>query len=241
MSVARRRETEACTQVSLDLALAAHILSPVPFIRKKPGLEEGIDDDDLETMSRATEALSLASTEPSPVNFGFLRPARPTVLGYYPKVDEENKVNEKEPLTSIGTNLLLQEWVVGTDPRAYEYLDPYDVALSRQVNNRLETRPRSLFGTSQATQPTQQPPAVMPSQPRAPPVFASKRPLVPLAAVQSLGALAPPSDTQPVARAAPLQGETQEVYPSTQVLPGPFGGRPSIVKRKPAKKRVGGF
>ncbi|KAL1722548.1 hypothetical protein EV715DRAFT_192366 [Schizophyllum commune] len=46
--------------------------------------------------------------------------------------------------------------------------------------------------------------------------------------------------SQPNAEFSQSQSQGMDFMPSTQVLPGPFGGRPAP-KKKPAKKRVGGF
>ena len=38
-----------------------------------------------------------------------------------------------------------------------------------------------------------------------------------------------------------MQPSSQVPFASTQVVPGPYGGRPGAPKKKPAKKRIGGF
>jgi hypothetical protein len=48
------------------------------------------------------------------------------------------------------------------------------------------------------------------------------------------------SNSQPVPMDAGLSGTSQDFMASTQILPGAYGGRPTI-KKKVVKKRLGGF
>ncbi|KAI5826906.1 hypothetical protein K523DRAFT_280073 [Schizophyllum commune Tattone D] len=93
---------------------------------------------------------------------------------------------------------------------------------------------------------SQRPPAVsmraaFPSTQR-PPAFASTQPPArrPLQAAGSEPNMMDVGQSQPTAEFSQSQSQGMDFMPSTQVLPGPFGGRPAP-KKKAAKKRVGGF
>jgi hypothetical protein len=46
--------------------------------------------------------------------------------------------------------------------------------------------------------------------------------------------------SQTTAKDPDVGASSQDFMTSTQILPGPFGGR-QLIKKKPAKKRLGGF
>ncbi|KAI0372898.1 hypothetical protein BV20DRAFT_990286 [Pilatotrama ljubarskyi] len=247
-----RQESEARSQLALDLALASDV-----FTHKRPGKNALTSfDEDMLNISRSTEAMSLGELEPPPVHFGFLRP-----------IPKEDPLGESTPaagtaevakaITPLGVRLLLQEWEVGTDPAQYTYHDPYDekaevpVRLQRPVKVPIVKEGQYTKGSgSPATIQTQRPPAIAPSVPKAPPTivtasqpFLPRRPLI---ATRSQDVLAttphvPPSGSQPADSSAAPPSSQQEFMASTQVLPGPHGGRPVPAKKKPVKKRLGGF
>ncbi|KAL1729210.1 hypothetical protein EV714DRAFT_213304 [Schizophyllum commune] len=173
------------------------------------------------------------------------------------------------PLTlPPGPRLLLSEWTLGEDPSEYEFHDAYDADAAERpppVARRKAAKPTSTAGIlsaelQQRSQPpfvvANQPPPVMASQP--PPVAASQRPPVisaqrapafastqlpaqrPLQAAGSEPNMMDVGQSQPNAEFSQSQSQGVDFMPSTQVLPGPFGGRPAA-KKKPTKKRVGGF
>ncbi|KAI0362386.1 hypothetical protein OH77DRAFT_1441905 [Trametes cingulata] len=247
-----RQESEARSQLALDLTLASDV-----FAHKRPGKDAITTfDEDMLNISRSTEAMSLGELEPPPVQFAFLRP----IVKEDPRGEatptEEPAEGAAKRITPLGVRLLLQEWEVGTDPNQYVYHDPYDE--SGEVPVRIQRPVKTVTGkevqvTKDPRPPTQvqtqRPPAIASFMPKARPVIAAASqpslPRKPLIATRSQDTLAtaprvPPSGSQPADTwaAAP---SSQEFMASTQVLPGPHGGRPVPAKKKPVKKRLGGF
>lgn len=237
---AMKKEREAHEQLVLDLSLSQHVFTSRLF-----STSQERDFDNLDTMSRATQAMSLGG-DPPPIHFGFLRPIKPSQAGRY--LDEEAKSEESSslvsPLFPAGPRLLLQEWTVGTDPAAFHYHDPYDspeeVITPRRAKGHASQGSRAQ--TQGTSQQTLQPPTVIPSK-FLPPVAQLSKGQRPALAGHledrwSGGAL--PSGSQPNPGNKISMMFSQEA-PSTQVLPGLYGGRPSLTKKKPVKKRLGGF
>ncbi|KDQ61038.1 hypothetical protein JAAARDRAFT_204806 [Jaapia argillacea MUCL 33604] len=238
-----RRETDAQEQLTVDLSLSTDVFSSRPFVTPSPP-----SDDDVETMSRAAEAMSLVDGEPPPIQFGYLRPVHKAKAGHYAR---ENEIGITDAGMPQGVRLLLKEWDIGDNPQEYSYEDPYDVIAAAPGLARDRTQaPSSLLPRGEKEPPagTQRPPTIFATKSRAPP---------PIAASQSAMARLPVTVAQtqeaPVSRPLPNFGSQPTItkpgtnmsqdmiIPSTQVLPGPFGGRPQPGKKKPAKKRVGGF
>ncbi|KAH9951994.1 hypothetical protein B0H21DRAFT_829833 [Amylocystis lapponica] len=217
-----RVESEAREQLLLDLSLASDIFSPQRF-------ENAVDpnlDDAMDTMSRAAEAMSLEEAEPSPVHFGFIHPVPKGSVHHYPDATAEATGDAPEgSFLPPGIRLLLHEWVVGTDPRAFSYQDPYGAATGARdaISPRMPSQRDAAepAGEDVATQ-SQRPPLIAPST-QAPPAIASSQPVGPR---RPLGAT--------------RRASSQDFMASTQVLPGPHGGRPPVAKKKPVKKRVAG-
>lgn len=235
-------ESDAREQLALDLALSTDVLSPRPCMRPVKD-----DLDALETMSRATEAMSLAD-EPPPVHLMYLRPKlKGGTDGRRSTQSRAPSPAPRELDCPIGVRLLLKEWELGADPRDYSYEDPYDESY-RDASP--VGRSKNMETSTQATQ------ATMPAQSQRPPlVMASKSlntPTAPFSNVlahdrlgmQSQGSTnrAPIFRTgnQITANDPGIGASSQDFVASTQVLPGPFGGRQPI-KKKPTKKRLGGF
>ncbi|KAK7054775.1 hypothetical protein VNI00_003238 [Paramarasmius palmivorus] len=175
--------------------------------------------------------LSSLDAEPPPVNFSFLRPVRKA--DYYSR--DEDGDNEISPL---GVRLLLKEWELGTNPDEMVYKDPYDDQTQEAVIGPWGTRMYKNW-----VQPSSPEEAyVTPSEAKVPPTVMTSTSVINMrkqlkAAMQ---AQIPAVGSQPMQGQggdSQSQSQSQELA-STQVLPGPFGGRP---KKKPAKKRVGGF
>ncbi|KAL1746085.1 hypothetical protein HDZ31DRAFT_34934 [Schizophyllum fasciatum] len=236
-----RREAEARQQLTLDLALSRHVFSARPFVPEPDASNE------LEAM---TEALSLAA-EPPPVHFSYLTPIRR---------DHYAADTDEQPLAlPPGPRLLLSEWPLGEDPAEYVFHDAYDADAAERPPP-VARRKKAVTTTADAGQPgTSQgraPPSIVPAstltsgllgaelqRAQPPPVVASQPPAV----VPPFPASQPPArralaqaGSLPAADFSQSQSGSQGFMPSTQVLPGPFGGRPAP-KKKPAKKRVGGF
>ncbi|KAI0748606.1 hypothetical protein C8Q80DRAFT_1219698 [Daedaleopsis nitida] len=250
-----RREAEARSQLALDLSLAADVFSP--YAPAKDAATT-VDDDDMLSISLSTQAMSLGELEPPPVRFAFLRPTRPSKL---PEGAGDTTIRAEDAASSkwsapLGVRLLLQEWELGSDPKEYVYHDPYgDTSeVAAQASRRAAKEPARKASPERAVPPrlpTQRPPTIAPSMaiPQAPPVVTARSVAParkPLGAARSQDAIVAQSQrvlnggSQPTDNwAAPPS--SQEPLASTQVLPGPHGGRPSAAKKKPAKKRVGGF
>ncbi|KAJ7367965.1 hypothetical protein DFH08DRAFT_829921 [Mycena albidolilacea] len=212
-----RRESEAREQLALDLTLSHHIYSPQPFSMKNDA------NDELESM---TKTLSLEDEAPQ-MSFGYLR--------LNPKDDAHDA--EKD-LIPAGVRLLLKDWDVGTDLREFAYRDPYG-------EDPEDPAPLRTWKKQEAV-PKERP--VVDVQ-RPPPIVASSTSVNPFGAGRrfmsqdpNLQYRPPPiAGSQPVGRNVGLAEMSQDVVmASTQVLPGAYGGRPAV-KKKVAKKRLGGF
>ncbi|KXN86913.1 hypothetical protein AN958_09508 [Leucoagaricus sp. SymC.cos] len=231
-----RRENNAREQLTVDLALSKDVYSLSPFVAPR---EAG---NDLETM---TEALSLGGRdieEPPEVEFSYLRP------------------RIKLPL---GVRLLLKDWEVGTKAKDYVFQDPYNTtgeSVPRYTVHPGLSRLRQANTMPSMSQVmnSQRPPMVIPSQALTSSLGSASQPSAkqpPPVVVQSEAPTIRPTGTfgtQPLqqfgmgisqsqASQDDSSQQTVEYMASTQTLPGPHGGRPSMPKKKPAKKRLGGF
>ncbi|KAH9901571.1 hypothetical protein C8Q73DRAFT_678269 [Cubamyces lactineus] len=247
-----RRENEARSQLALDLSLACDV-----YAHKRPGKDTTNNfEEDLLNISRSTEAMSLGDRDPSPMQFSFLRPLvkdDPRGVSF----TDEDEVDTVKTMAPLGVRLLLQEWDIGTDPHEYVYRDPYDEMAEPLDQVRRPAKPALPKDAPTIKEPgpptqtqIQRPPAIASSTiARGPPPIASQpaAPRKPLVAARSHGSLvtgpqrAIPSGSQPLDAQAVGLPPSQEFMASTQVLPGPHGGRPVPAKKKPVKKRVGGF
>ena len=247
-----RREAEARSQLALDLSLAADV-----FASQYPGQGATTSfDEDMLSISLSTQAMSLGGgPELSPVQFGFLRPSRAKAVSpRHGKAGSDTNVETEDTaqsLVPLGVRLLLQEWEIGTDPNGYMYHDPYDDAagLRQAVLRPAKPRPVSPQHAVSTPPPTQRPPTIATAAPRAPPAVAASQPVAPRKPVATTRS----QDVFPAQSQRPLNGTSQptdtwaappfsqEPVAATQVLPGPHGGRPNAAKKKPAKKRIGGF
>jgi hypothetical protein len=209
---ASRYQYIARQQLELDLALSTDVFSEM--VSKPDKIDQA-----LEVM---TEALSLSGEGPS-VEFGYLRP-----LERKHRV-EEGEVGEgpETPEIPMGVRLLLMHWGSGS-VESYLYRDPYDDSGSiNRIKSPLVAPPSEDFVA-------RRPPAVLASKQRNVTIL----PDTFRATIQSQEAPprtfgSSPFSTQPIFAAS-------EDLVSTQILPGPHGGRP-CVKKKPVKKRLGGF
>lgn len=226
-----RRESEAREQLAVDLVLSTDVFSAQTFAKAEAKMAE---DDEFETMSRAAEAMTLSETELPSVHFGYLNPIS--------TVDHHNSPNiqSTSPVLPLGVRLLLSEWDTGTDPDQYSYHDPYDdqqpVATSLIPN-----APAWKHGDHDGAQTTQSQPIAMAAPPvvvhsRAAPttMISSSQPILGRLEGRSLDAtdyVGPDLHLDAYARIA-----------SSQVVPGPFGGRlPTGKKKASRKKTAGGF
>ncbi|KAF8965245.1 hypothetical protein BDZ97DRAFT_1659285 [Flammula alnicola] len=221
-SKVREYEQDSCQQLILDLALSSDVYSETSILKR------GEVDQTLEVM---TEALSLGD-EPPPIEFAYLKPLEKSSTV---PAGGERKPPES-PDIPIGVRLLLQGWDAA-DPEDYIYQDPYNSA-----NMPVPTKPSKSATQNQLRN------LVVQSQ-RPPPVLASNTVTFSqpepssrtVAQVQSQGPFLPyPGIPLGSTLVTSQLGSSQDLAISTQVLPGPHGGRP-ILKKKPAKKRLGGF
>ncbi|KAF9265462.1 hypothetical protein L218DRAFT_957041 [Marasmius fiardii PR-910] len=171
----------------------------------------------LETMA----GLSLGEGPP-PVNFSFLQP-RPRADLY--SRDESDPQLEMPP----GVRLLLKEWEIGADPEDAVFTDPYgDQELPKiphkSKNTSLSPPPPSEHTGTQS----QAPPMVMNSSTLPPTIQTTLKQFDPLRFHSQV----------PDRNLTLVESESQGLLTSTQALPGPFGSR---TKKKPAKRRLGGF
>ena len=240
-----RHESRACSQLALDLTLGSDVYLPR---RPKPDGSSTFEDDML-SISLSTQAMTLGDMQPPPMQFSFLHPV---VSDPYaskediPKADTEDPSVIDDPgpkaMMPLGVRLLLQEWESGTDPHEYAYRDPYDdsTATPAPAPRRAAKEPPHNGA------PGAKPPPPAPSQ-RPPPLVTANQPAPPrnpLVASRShdvIGSRPPAVGSQPANTwGAPPSSQDVPVA-STQVLPGPHGGRAAPAKKKPAKKRLGGF
>lgn len=252
-----RRENEAREQLTVDLALSSDIYSSKPFSPASKSSSPSRDlDDALETMSRATEAMSLSDSDLPPVRFGFLAPVPEA-----PETQTQTPEGQSQKVVMpLGVRLLLKEWDVGTDPETYSYHDPYGPQKPPPLPSMQSGRGRLYPMAPPAVAPsrtiedqsqtqTKRPPMVVPA---VSPAVASRplnvppppsRPTLPVygSGARSQDAMVMPSSQMPRDVVREVE-ESSQVMPSTQIVPGPFGGRPSATgKKKAVKKRLGGF
>ncbi|TFY66141.1 hypothetical protein EVG20_g4946 [Dentipellis fragilis] len=238
-----RRETESREQLTLDLALSSSVLSPRPFSRLPESRAVDVSTDALETMSRATQALSIGAGDLPPIQFGYLSPV---LRNHYNRLAEESPSVADKPIdTPLGVRLLLQEWDIGTDPDTYEFHNPYGSA----DQDPMPSQPRRHAPTPSSIQPkvdtwsqSQRPPMIASSQ--VPTIVASTQRTAPVMSQPAFQTIVPVNAfREPVGQSQgaffepAAQFSSQEIMPSTQIMAGPYGGRQGFVKKKPQKKR----
>lgn len=225
-------QANASEQLALDLSLSMDILSPRPF---SDSANDNLDA--METMSRATEAMSLTN-EPPPIHLGYLRPKTRGAMNNLSQLTSSVSQELDGPL---GVRLLLKEWDVGADPNGYTYIDPYDESDHVATAVRRLKSPPQTFAPAQTQ--SQRPPLVvasklLASQVAPPPVAPKQVGIVkPQGSASGISTLR--TGSQPIVRDLPSDASQQDYMASTQVLPGPHGGR--HLTKKPMKKRLGGF
>lgn len=170
-------------------------------------------DDSIETM---TESLKI-SGEPPTVRFSFLQPLKDQ--------EEEDTAANDQGICPIGVRLLLQDWEQGKDPELYTYIDPYRMSDDGRATK--SPGPMPYFAA----------PAIQPREP--PTVVAAAPPPIVSAALRNLPQ-SQPSGWNDLGEETGTQSQSLDFMSSTQIVPGPFGGR-THMKKKPPKKRMGGF
>lgn len=244
-----KKDEEARQEIALDLALAMTAYSVAPFQPSRPRLPPTApvrDDDDM--LSIAASALTLEDTEPP--HLQHVQPC-PTIG----LVDGKRGAEQRQ---SLVTRLLAMEWDPDSSPNDYEFFDPYNqdcdettpawrlMAQTKADKQSLERAKSRFLGIPVSTgfradlgsMPL---PPIQISRPGPPiiPKPVAVRTTVPLRHAQS--------QPEPLANQMTLSqshgplssqmGEGSQVR--TQVVPGPFGGRSNIAKKK--KSRLPGF
>ncbi|KAF8163387.1 hypothetical protein B0H34DRAFT_695282 [Crassisporium funariophilum] len=227
---ARRFESTARQQLELDLALSTDIFTEVAVMKR---------DDVDQALEVMTEALCLGD-EPPNLDFGYLRPVEKK---YGVDDDERRQTSTLEaPDIPMGVRLLLSSWDA-RDSEQYVYEDPYSEMDNTEAIKRLKSPDLASQRPGFATQ-TQRPPQVVASKPAQstpdimPHLLRVTRP--PAFTQEAVYSEDPSFGSSRFAAKLELVKSSQEPQVSTQVLPGPHGGRPHV-KKKPLKKRIGGF
>lgn len=216
-----RRESEAREQLAVDLVLSTDVYSGQSFAQVET---EVTGDDGVETMSRAAEAMTLSETGLPPVHFGYLSPIPAADHHNRPKPEDDAPTGPTGVELPPGVRLLLGEWDIGTNPDLYSYRDPYDdqqpTATSLNFHSPIQDRAQ--------TTPMVAPPVIAYSRTAPTAVVSSSQPTTRHLTTDSAGPKSHIDSQLPMA--------------STQILPGRFGGRLPVGKKKGAGgKRVGGF
>ncbi|KAF8623481.1 hypothetical protein AX15_006264 [Amanita polypyramis BW_CC] len=173
-------------------------------------------DENLESL---TEALSLVNDAP-PIRFGFLHPVKQGTNAEY------DKDSIGDIIGPPSVRLLLKEWQVGANPKDYAYHGPSHDTDDSVTQLEAKTRPRTDVASRNV-----RPPTIMSS------TFA---PAVPELTTEVTRPEVFSQDMGDAGRAM-AESATQEMLASTQIVPGPYGGRSALGKKKVAKKRLGGF
>ncbi|KAL4077135.1 hypothetical protein V8B97DRAFT_1939889 [Scleroderma yunnanense] len=222
-----QRRSEAREHVVVDLALSCDVFSPQPIVKPssmntKPAAILGETSGDS------------VPEEPPEVQFGYFRPIRKVGVNHYTNAGETSVLLPEESAavsSPLGVRLLLSEWQTGVDVENYVYHDPYNTTESVPIPappRRKQALPTSPPVPQIIVASKRRPPAVMTAAPTQPPweLFGTRT-------VEY-------SHSQGTAFNS-IPDSSQELMTSTQVLPGPHGGRPVVGKKKVAKKRMGGF
>ncbi|KAJ3763837.1 hypothetical protein EV360DRAFT_65896 [Lentinula raphanica] len=152
------------------------------------------------------------------VHFHFLQPS--PRRQYYSKEEQQDDVL----VLPSGVGLLLQDWDIGSDPDKYIFTDISDIGADS--NTQARSRDRIDRGYTEET-----PPKIL-LQSQVPPPIAAKPVAQPVVLPSRLLGVESQSQMTELAEA-----ESQNVMMSTQVLPGPFGGRPTAIGKKKAGKK----
>lgn len=254
------REEGLIEEVALDLALSMDVFSAVPLITRATRGEDALNDDELE---RATQALSIAEDGPGrlppPVVFNFLRPRYVNTAppGQDMDADLDGTGTVRLP---VGVRQLLADWELGADPNQFAFRNPYEEhepTFWRRGRKAMGKKPER--GDLHEDAPVEaqirsQIPVIMASSQLPPTILAQQaghkqhKPPPVIAHEGGFGF----GSTQGIAVSQPLEGLDQGglsgassqtlLGPSTQVLPGPYRGRPEgNVAKKKQKKRAKGF
>jgi hypothetical protein len=217
-------ENTAREQLALDLTLSSDVFSGQPFVNFPGGSTE------LEAM---TKTLSLAKDHPS-VEFGYLHPVAKSAADH-----SRTTTTEDETASFSSIEALLKGWVIGRDPQIAGDEEPDGTDGSALLS--ADEAARGTNASQGLQSPSfQRPPLVMAST--GIPFTQAEGPMRSFRAEQfrvpGLPSRGFGLQSQPMPEPT---GPSQDYVTSTQVLPGPYGGRALSGKQKMAKKRLGGF
>ncbi|KAG1754620.1 hypothetical protein EDB19DRAFT_1892579 [Suillus lakei] len=231
-----QQEEESREQLIIDLTLSSMVFSAQPISMPVAPIQV----DDVESMSLAAKALTLDDELPE-IQFGYLRPYPKLGINHYPDTSwDKDAVAEPSQdadfSSPLGVRLLLREWEVGTDVESYRYYDPYNTERNDLVAPSQERAlPTAPIATQTTTTTSQRPPLIVAGfEPRPPPIHAQSH--WGRSGTQPQGFTLRTTDIQNGNYPEPSQ-LSQELMTSTQVLPGPYGGR-NAPNKKLVKKRL---
>lgn len=237
-AVASRRMREDANQLVLDAALASYVFSAHPALTSFP-LPTPSDPLELPDVSRlqlepSQPSTSMSKEPPKPdppphVQFAHLRPRAKRKLKN-PRSRPKKKKNappEEEPKVELplGVRLLLNDWTLGADVDKYVWKDPYGDDPNDEEWEEDAPPVRELPMPKRVAEPSR-PPVILTAS------TLKREGSVPVQSTRRNFGFGFESSQQ---------SQSQDLGPSTQVLPGPFGARPAATGKKPAKKRMGGF
>ncbi|KAG8925137.1 hypothetical protein FRC00_004300 [Tulasnella sp. 408] len=232
------REYTSARTVAVDLAMSLDVFSTRPFQGPESKPEESLMG--VEAATSMMSKTSIATSEPPPLHFDFLKPELSGVSGYLKMEDIEDvsadkrrkkRVSVPDENLDLGVRLLLSEWSVGDDPKGVSYVNPYDTAA----------------GLPKKPEPQQSGPAAS-----APGLRSTKRLSLYTSATHEPHGGSPVPASQPdlkggrdwATQPPDVFGSTLPpvpMLPSTQPVSGTFGSRPVTVAAAKKKKRVSGF
>ncbi|RXK40685.1 hypothetical protein M231_01936 [Tremella mesenterica] len=226
--------------LSLDLALSSVILHTDDFSSSTQGIRSDSQITSIsspeDAFASATARLTLNEASPPPLTFHVLSPNIQPPPGQTENTLESDPPSFQNTLDDPTVKSLLSEWVIGENPKSYQWkswLDPShpDLLSPRQRRIRPHPSPRTtiLHGVDSTL--------IVKSENAQ--VVGKGVPTI-LRATASVPMILPTRASSPV---QPLEMEVDQsqerMWASTQVERGPFGGK--VGKKKIGKKRVGGF
>lgn len=251
----QERELRACDDLALDLSLSCDIFSarrptiPLQSPTEQDGVSEAID-----RISAILSEATIQEAEPPDARFGYLQPR------FDSSSDSESSHAHNKWKQPLGARLLVSEWDLGANPDEYKYVDLNDPSLA-QITVAPQAKPSASQSQPQS-QLRNMPPTVISSQVRStqPPTLKSTVPIPRTTSMSDFSHILSfnPSnrvigsgsqvvsaslgwDPSPGGLQTQSQSQDYDEMPSTQVLPGRFGGRPSVGGKKKPKKRMVGF
>lgn len=222
-----RWERKAREQLVVDLALSCDAFSPRPLTKRN-------------FKTKSDEMTAKDTDEPPNVEFDHFLPHCKSTMNSSDASVLRAGQDIMTVSSPLGVRLLLAEWEVGKSVESYTYRDPYNTTEEDQPS--VTPRRRQVRPTTQTTVVSQCPPTVVTAATQRPPTIIAANSQPSPSKLRWEKTLA---DREPLAFSQEMDRmpgtHSQTMAPSTQMLPGPFGGRPGGARKMPAKKRIGGF